>query len=233
MNEQKIDFTRIIPEMKKERKAKQKEERTQKANREKNAFKVKTLLLVLLIASIAVGVYWFRANYTLQVPFKYSFSWMPLWVRNVTYAPIAYTDDSLLRNEQDKSFTEAINQSKNPTIAALILGVFGFNDTGKEMIAIFTAESGLDPKAKGWNCEYVEDGRTVSKACKPEDREKAWSVDCGVAQLNFAGTECPKESFDPVWNVQMAKLKYERQGKQAWVASWDDNYKKYLVKADK
>ncbi len=232
MNET-IDFSKIIPDMKRERKSKQKEENARQAIRAKKVKTIKVLLGLLLIVSISVGVYWFRDNYKLQVPFEYSFNWRELWVRNQTYAPIAYTDDVLLSNRQDVSISETINRSKNPTVTALILGVFGFDELGKDMNAVFTAESGLDPLAKNWNCEYWENGKKISTSCKPEDREKAWSVDCGIAQLNFAGTECPKESLDPVWNVQMARAKYERQGKRAWVASWNDNYKKYLVESDK
>lgn len=104
-----------------------------------------------------------------------------------------------------------------------------FSDDLKTALAVFKHESGLNPNSMGWNCLY--DG--ASKACKPQDRPKAWSVDCGLAQLNFPGTVCPKEAFDPEWNLQQARAKFERRGWQPWVAYWSDGYRQSLEWAEK
>lgn len=90
--------------------------------------------------------------------------------------------------------------------------------------AVRMAEGGNNPKAVNWNCHYG----TVSKACLPADRAKAWSVDCGYFQINVRGTTCPDELFDPIYNVQVARSMYERRGWQPWVAYTSGSYKKYL-----
>lgn len=96
-----------------------------------------------------------------------------------------------------------------------------FIEEPEKAIAVFRSESGLRSNAKGWNCYYTGDnGEQISKACNPEDREKAWSVDCGIAQLNFPGKECPIESMDADWNIQKAHewkyLSNKRAGGTGW-----------------
>lgn len=128
-------------------------------------------------------------------------------------ARVVETDDYLLAGKKPVSnIWEKISNSRNPAIALYILTVM----KDPEFIDIFTKESGLNPNAKNWNCMY----EGISTFCKPEDRDLAWSVDCGIAQLNFSGKECPKESFDPIWNIDRAGEKFERQGKSAWVVTW-------------
>jgi hypothetical protein len=120
----------------------------------------------------------------------------------------------LLKEQDSSSWWETAKKSPNPAIALYILTVF----QDPEFVLIFTAESGLKADAKNWNCYY----NGVSKACRAEDRDQAWSVDCGIAQLNFSGQECPAQSFDPIWNVDRAKEKFLRQGKSAWVVTWNN-----------
>jgi hypothetical protein len=80
-------------------------------------------------------------------------------------------------------------------------------------IAIATAESGLRADAKGWNCMYG----TKSTACKPEDRGRAWSVDCGIFQLNFRGLDCPPDSMNIDWNIEKAYVwKFKPSGWNPW-----------------
>lgn len=100
-----------------------------------------------------------------------------------------------------------------------------FGEHCQTATAIATAESGLRTDAKGWNCMYG----TESKACRPEDRGRAWSVDCGVFQINFKGLECPPESFDAQWNIEKAyEWKFKRSGWNPWSVFKNGSYLKYL-----
>lgn len=99
-----------------------------------------------------------------------------------------------------------------------------FPEEPKLALAIFKAESGLNIHAKGWNCKYGQ----ISKACRPEDRPKAWSVDCGVAQINVPGQKCSSDLFNLDKNLEIAREKYEKRGWQPWVAYKNNSYKKYL-----
>ena len=85
----------------------------------------------------------------------------------------------------------------------------------KEFIAIARAESGMNPRAQNWNCRY--DG--VSKPCLPADRPLAWSVDCGLFQINTEGTHCPESLFDLDINISKALDLYSTRGMQPWKAS--------------
>jgi len=96
----------------------------------------------------------------------------------------------------------------------------------KELVtAVFKAESGLRTDAIGWNCYY--NGK--SKACLEQDRDKAWSVDCGIAQINVKGKSCPKELFNPEHNLELARKKYDtKQGLNHWYAYINQTFIKYL-----
>lgn len=99
-----------------------------------------------------------------------------------------------------------------------------FQDDSEVVSAVFKAESGHRADAMGWNCYY----NGVSKACLPQDRDKAWSVDCGVAQINVIGKTCPEELFDPENNLNVAKKMYESRGLSPWVAWVSGAFKKHL-----
>lgn len=92
------------------------------------------------------------------------------------------------------------------------------------MVAVLKAESGLKADAKGWNCRYG----TSSKACSPEDRHRAWSVDCGLAQLNVSGKECPAELLDVDHSLKVARKMYDQRGLSPWVAWKSGAFKKFL-----
>lgn len=96
----------------------------------------------------------------------------------------------------------------------------------KVFIKIGKAESGLDPKAVNWNCRYYmptnsDPNRHVSRPCLPADRQKAWSVDCGIFQVNAKGTECPESLFDVDINISKTKELYDARGLQPWDASFN------------
>ena len=99
-----------------------------------------------------------------------------------------------------------------------------FGDQAPLMTAIFKAESGLNPQAKGYNCFY--EGK--SKACKIEDRPNAWSVDCGISQINTRGTICPAKLLDVEYNLLQAKKKLDTEGLGAWVVYTQGKHLKYL-----
>lgn len=114
------------------------------------------------------------------------------------------------------------------TIEQEIKRVFG--EDWKLARAVFKAESGLKAKAMNWNCEYInEKGEKYSMSCWPEDRGKAWSVDCGIAQLNFKGRTCPEKSFDVSWNIREAYYqKFKMSGWNPWYAYKNGSYKSHL-----
>lgn len=103
-----------------------------------------------------------------------------------------------------------------------------FPEEPETAIAIFKAESGLSLNAKGWNCRYSINGTVVSKACNPEDRQNAWSVDCGIAQINIPGKECSKELLGLDKNLELAREKYQQRGWHPWTAYKNNSYKKFL-----
>lgn len=87
-----------------------------------------------------------------------------------------------------------------------------FGVHAETFLKIAMAESGQQSGNKGYNCYYGKQ----SMACKPEDRSKAWSVDCGLLMVNVMGTICPAEMFDIDYNIKAAQGKFERQGFAAW-----------------
>lgn len=83
-------------------------------------------------------------------------------------------------------------------------------------------ESGLRPNAVNYNCRYGE----ISTSCKPEDYGNAWSVDCGIFQINVMGQSCPVELFNVETNISRAYELYQRRGWQPWVAARNLGYTK-------
>ena len=108
-----------------------------------------------------------------------------------------------------------------------------FVEDPETAVATFRAESGLRETAQGWNCYYGG----ISLPCESGDRDQAWSVDCGVAQLNFPGSVCPAESFNEDWNIQKAyEWKYLPNKKAGgtgfgpWVANTTGRHLVFLTK---
>jgi hypothetical protein len=99
-----------------------------------------------------------------------------------------------------------------------------FGTLAPTMTAVLKAESNLNPNAMNWNCRYGK----RRMACRPEDRAKAVSVDCGIAQINHPGRQCPKELFDVETNLTEAKKRLDTQGLRAWSVYNNHSYEKYL-----
>lgn len=108
------------------------------------------------------------------------------------------------------------------TVEEKICAVFG--EDCKTMIAIFKAESGLKADAIGYNCMY--EGK--SAVCKPEDRHLAWSVDCGIAQINHRGKVCPAELLEVNNNLEVGKKILNTQGLMAWSSFKAGKHLKFL-----
>jgi hypothetical protein len=126
---------------------------------------------------------------------------------------------SIKRGDADVVKVVIANVSVPKTLEEKILDVLP-----KIFIKIGKAESELNPKAVNWNCWYfmptnTDPTRKVSRPCLPGDRPKAWSVDCGLFQINIKGNECPQSLFDIDINISKAKAKYDTEGLGAWDAS--------------
>lgn len=117
------------------------------------------------------------------------------------------SSDRLVGPTQDEARDYAARQ---PTVEELVVEIFG--NSSATALKVFKGESGLRADAKGWNCYYGD----VSKACAKQDRHKAWSVDCGVAQINVRGQECPDDLMDARKNLERAKSMFDRRGWCPW-----------------
>lgn len=122
-----------------------------------------------------------------------------------------------------------------------VCNAFGFkqeDDHCKTALAITEAESHYNPRAMGWNCKYTEYNKetkkteTVSKACAKSDRSKAWSVDCGLMQINVYGQVCPEEYYDIPFNLKLAVGKFKGRGNTwgAWSTFNNGSYLQYKAK---
>jgi len=106
-----------------------------------------------------------------------------------------------------------------------------FGDKTEIAIAVLKHESGLRLDAKNYNCFYYnKNGKRYSTFCKPSDYGDAWSVDCGIAQINVPGTICPKRLLTLEGNVEQVEKIYREQGLNAWVSYTNGKYKQFLKK---
>jgi hypothetical protein len=99
-------------------------------------------------------------------------------------------------------------------------------------LAITRAESNFNPTDIGYNCEYTNNKVVESTSCKTGDQSKAWSVDCGLMQINVLGQTCPTQLFDIQYNINMAYGKFAARNNtfQAWSSYNSGAYKQYLAK---
>jgi hypothetical protein len=107
-----------------------------------------------------------------------------------------------------------------------------FGENAEIATAVLTHESSLNLKAKHYNCRYVnaKTGKTYSTTCRKGDNEKAWSVDCGIAQVNVKGQVCPSKLMTLEGNMVAVERIYNEQGLRAWVSYNTGAYKKFLPK---
>lgn len=119
-----------------------------------------------------------------------------------------------------------------PEVKVHIEEVFGKDS--KVATATLMHESGLVLNKKGYNCHYYKTNKKgvlirYSRACDTADRHLAWSVDCGIAQINVKGQVCPPKLLTLEGNMEAAKKIYETQGLNAWYSYKSGAYKKFLL----
>lgn len=122
----------------------------------------------------------------------------------------------------DQLFMKPVVVEPEPTIEDKIREYFPRN--WKTMIAIAHAESRMNMNAVGYNCMY----NGVSKACKKEDRSKAWSVDCFVLQKNYPGRKTCPEGVTLDMHLRESANLSRVQGLQAWVTYNTKMHEQYL-----
>lgn len=109
-----------------------------------------------------------------------------------------------------------------PTLDQYISEIFGSKAPVAK--AVIMHESNLKLDSINYNCIYG--GK--STFCKKIDRKNAWSVDCGIAQINVRGTVCPKKLLTLEGNMQAVAVIYKTQGLSAWASYNNGAYKQYL-----
>jgi hypothetical protein len=119
--------------------------------------------------------------------------------------------------------------NKNPEIVRLLKKYFPEYSKARVMAAVLQHESQFQVDAKSYNCYYTnKQGKKYSTFCKKGDEQKAWSVDCGIAMLNYHGKVCPAYTFDPELALIKSKELVEKRGFNPWVSYQTGAYKKYL-----
>ena len=99
-----------------------------------------------------------------------------------------------------------------------------FGDKTEIAYAIIMHESNMNYRSINYNCIY--NGK--STFCKKGDESKAWSVDCGVAQINVKGQVCPDKLFTEKGQIEAIEKIYKSQGLNAWVSYKNKSYLKFL-----
>ena len=110
----------------------------------------------------------------------------------------------------------------NKTQEQYIQDIFGAK--AKVATAVLKHESGMKLNAINYNCRY--NGK--STFCKKGDEYKAWSVDCGIAQVNTKGTVCPEHLLTLEGNMQAVEKIYKEQGLNAWVSYKNKAYLQFM-----
>lgn len=119
--------------------------------------------------------------------------------------------------------------SSNKEIVELLKLYFPDYAQARIMAAVLQHESQFKVNAKSYNCYYTnKQGKKYSTFCKKGDEHKAWSVDCGIAMLNYHGKVCPAYTMDPKLALAKTKAMVEKRGFQPWVSYTSGAYKQYL-----
>lgn len=113
--------------------------------------------------------------------------------------------------------------------------VYYFPEDPKTALAVFKAESRLDPKAINYNCKYwkiLANGSSTPyyTSCKKGDEYLAFSIDRGIAQVNSVHLKgrSPSVLFDAETNIKEARRIYLSAGWGQWSMYNNGGYKKYL-----
>jgi len=110
----------------------------------------------------------------------------------------------------------------NPSFEQEITRIFG--SKSEIALAVFEHESRNNIDSINYNCRY----NGISTFCKKGDENKAWSVDCGVAQINVKGQVCPSQLMTKEGSIPYIEKIYKEQGLRAWVSFNNKKYKEFL-----
>lgn len=116
----------------------------------------------------------------------------------------------------------AADEPYKQTLDDYIKTIFG--DKASVAKAVIIDESNLKLDSINYDCRYG--GK--STFCKKGDESKAWSVDCGIAQINVKGQVCPLELLTLDGNMKATALIYKTQGLRAWASYNNKNYLAYM-----
>lgn len=100
--------------------------------------------------------------------------------------------------------------------------IFGDKATIAKAVILHESQNKLD--AVNYNCVYG--GKSTS--CRKGDEARAWSVDCGIGQINVRAKSCPEELLTLEGNMDAIEKIYKTQGLNAWVSYKTGRYKRYL-----
>ena len=111
-----------------------------------------------------------------------------------------------------------------------------FPEEPQVAIAVFKAESSLNPNNIGYNCRYSyfdekkQATSTRITACKVADRANAVSKDYGICQVNSQHSKNPEEFLNIENGLKFCRKLYAESGNKftPWFAFTTGIYKEYL-----
>jgi len=180
-----------------------------KKNNKRNTYFKYKVLAVVFVSLIVLGVYAVR-EVSNMVAERDSAIYNDGWEAGNL---IGLEDGYNAAKEEDWALLNS-----NPEMVKLLKKYFPEWEEARTAAAIIQAESKFKPDAKNYNCYYTNKaGKKYSTQCKKGDEHKAWSVDCGVAQLNYHGKICPAWTLDPELNIKKMSDMYSKRGWSPWV----------------
>lgn len=148
-------------------------------------------------------------------------------------APVVATEPVIIKELPKPVIKTTVNKVFiNEAEVASEINKYWQGEEAEIALAVMKAESSLNVNAKNYNCRYEvfknNATTTVSMSCKKEDRDKAWSVDCGIPQINFLGKVCPEHTKSLEWSIKKTYEMYVDRGWNPWVVYKTGAYKKFL-----
>lgn len=116
----------------------------------------------------------------------------------------------------------AADEVPKPTLDEYIQNIFGEKAKIAKAVIMHESQNKLD--SVNYDCRY--NGK--STFCRKGDEKKAWSVDCGIAQVNVKGQVCPKDLLTLEGNMKAVAVIYKEQGLKAWASYNNGGYKQFL-----
>lgn len=189
-------------------------------NAKKNTFLKYKIIVVVFVALICLGLYGVNK----------ASDYVATWEESIkqegfeTGHLLGLTEGYNAAKEEDWEML-----SSNKEIVELLKTYFPDYAQARIMAAVLQHESQFKVNAKSYNCYYTnKQGKKYSTFCKKGDEHKAWSVDCGIAMLNYHGKTCPAYTMDPKLALAKTKDMVNKRGFQPWVSYTSGAYKQYL-----